>query len=51
MILTYVTLKLNFVTSVLTYGVMFGLGCGVAYPMPVTVSMRVRDNITCTSVI
>ena len=38
---TYFTLKVNFVTSVLTYGVVFGLGCGIAYPMPVTCAMRV----------
>lgn len=27
--------------SVLTYGMMFGLGCGLAYPIPVTCAMKV----------
>ncbi|KAL8603386.1 hypothetical protein ACOMHN_004237 [Nucella lapillus] len=40
-VLTYWSLKFSYVTSVLTYGVMFGLGCGIAYPMPVTCAMRI----------
>ena len=39
--LTYFTVKASFVASVVTYGVMFGLGCGASYAIPVGVAMRV----------
>ncbi|PVD31760.1 hypothetical protein C0Q70_07178 [Pomacea canaliculata] len=39
-LLTYLTIKISFAMSVLTYGMMFGLGCGLAYPIPVTCAMK-----------
>ncbi|XP_076467195.1 apicoplast pyruvate carrier 1-like [Babylonia areolata] len=39
-LLTYWSLTYSYATSVLTYGIMFGLGCGIAYPTPVTCAMR-----------
>ncbi|XP_076456383.1 apicoplast pyruvate carrier 1-like [Babylonia areolata] len=39
-LLTYLTVKTSFITSVLTYGVMFGLGCGASYAIPVGAAMR-----------
>ncbi|KAK7091678.1 oxalate:formate antiporter-like [Littorina saxatilis] len=39
-LLTYFTVKVSFITSVLTYGVMFGLGCGASYAIPVGAAMR-----------
>ncbi|KAK7091591.1 uncharacterized MFS-type transporter YhjX-like [Littorina saxatilis] len=43
-LLTYFTLKYNYITSVITYGIMFGLGCGIAYPMPVACAMKWFPN-------
>ncbi|KAK7485651.1 hypothetical protein BaRGS_00023100, partial [Batillaria attramentaria] len=41
---TYFTVKICYVTSVMTYGVVFGLGCGIAYAVPVTCAMRWFPN-------
>nr|KAG5698602.1 hypothetical protein BaRGS_027113 [Batillaria attramentaria] len=38
--MTYFTVQTNFLTSVLTYGVVFGIGCGIAYPTPITCALR-----------
>ncbi|KAK7485650.1 hypothetical protein BaRGS_00023099, partial [Batillaria attramentaria] len=39
-LMTYFTVQTNFLTSVLTYGVVFGIGCGIAYPTPITCALR-----------
>ncbi|XP_076438092.1 apicoplast pyruvate carrier 1-like [Babylonia areolata] len=39
-LLTYFTVKTSFVTTVMTYGVIFGLGCGASYAIPVGAAMR-----------
>ncbi|KAK7467820.1 hypothetical protein BaRGS_00036964, partial [Batillaria attramentaria] len=39
-LLTHFTIQTSYITSVLTYGVMFGLGCGASYAIPVGAAMR-----------
>ncbi|KAK3095100.1 hypothetical protein FSP39_010342 [Pinctada imbricata] len=39
-LLTYFTIKISFVLTVMTYGLLFGLGVGVAYAVPMDCAMR-----------
>ncbi|XP_041369549.1 uncharacterized protein LOC121383508 [Gigantopelta aegis] len=39
-LLTYFTIKLSFAVVVITYGLMFGFGVGIAYAIPIACAMR-----------
>ena len=51
MFLTYFSVKYSFPLLVVTYGLMFGLGVGMAYGTPMSCAIKVRDlsdnNILC----
>ena len=46
-LLTYFTIKLSFPVVVITYGVMFGWGVGIAYAVPIACAMRVSSLPSC----
>ncbi|XP_076453917.1 apicoplast pyruvate carrier 1-like isoform X2 [Babylonia areolata] len=43
-LLTYFTIKHSFAATMITYGLMFGFGIGVAYAVPLAVGMRWLPN-------
>ena len=43
-LLTYFTVKLSFWPCILTYGLLFGLGLGIAYTPPLVCGMKVMHG-------
>lgn len=39
--LSYFAIKNSYIATVFTYGVMFGMGTGIAYPIPLGCAMKV----------
>lgn len=40
-VLTFFSIKQSFILTMITYGLMFGLGVGIAYAIPMACAMRV----------
>ena len=43
--MTYFTIEYSFYLTVLTYGLVFGSGVGIAYSMPLSCGMRVGAHL------